>query len=282
MNKFKLDITGLFGRTDFSLEMDRPIKFLTGLNGSGKSTVLKLLYAIYHRDSDFVAGVPFELLSYTDDNYHVSIAKKTPDETISLSLPKKRPMFRYIYMPDCGDYVSTRIFAPFKGETPDMTDRRHIIPYNSLMAQRPLNPKKSDSRSKTFSLFRRLWDDNHAYLKLPDIGTKFPGNFISKQTRKPVHYEKLSNGEKRWYMLLYTLVFLVGKGDVLLLDSPEHFLHISWHKKIINIMRGIMRSKPFHCLIVTNSPFIIEENWEDSVDIGVQEGILGSANQRDD
>ena len=275
MNKFKLDITGLFGRTDFSLEMDRPIKFLTGLNGSGKSTVLKLLYAIYHRDGNFIAGVPFELLSYKDDNYDVSVVKKTPDETVSLSLPKKRPTFRYIYMPDCGDSVFTRIFAPFKGEIPDMTDRRHTIPYNSWMAQRPLNPKKSDSRSKTFSLFRKLWDDNHAYLKLPDFG-KLPGNFISKQTREPVYYEKLSNGEKRWYMLLYTLVFLVRKGDVLLLDSPEHFLHIAWHKKIVNIMKDIMKSKPFHCLMVTNSPFVIEEDWKDTISIGVQEGILGN------
>ena len=274
MNKFKLDITGLFGRTDFTLEMDRPVKYLTGLNGAGKTTILRLLTAIYCRDSKAISNIPFEMLSYDDGDYSFTTYKKTPDGAVSL--PDKPPAFRYIHVPEQYEHVFRRMHDPYQDKPgihhPFRIEDTCVMP--DMVLGYLTNPKTANLSDERQAMFRSLWDETHGYLRLPEIGAKFPFCFVSKKTGDLVSSEYLSQGEQRWFMLLYAVIFLVQEGDVLMIDSPEKFLHIAWHKRLMDVIDHIMAVRPFHCLIATHSPMIIGEDWESTIDIGVNDAIL--------
>lgn len=274
MNKFKLDITGLFGRTDFTLEMDRPVIYLTGLNGSGKTTILRLLTAIYCRDGKAVSNIPFETLSYDDGDCSFTTCRKTPDEAVSL--PDKPPAFRYIHVPEQYEHVFRRMHDPYRdrpGNRPlSLTEDMYVMP--DMVLRYLTNPETADLTDQRQAMFRMLWDETHGYLRLPEIGAKFPFCLVSKKTGELVPSECLSQGEQRWFMLLYAVIFLVQEGDVLMIDSPEKFLHVAWHKRLMDVIDHIMAVRPFHCLIATHSPMIIGEDWESTIEIGVNDAIL--------
>ena len=274
MNKFKLDITGLFGRTDFTLEMDRPVKYLTGLNGAGKTTILRLLTAIYCRDSKTISNIPFETLSYDDGDYSFMTYKKTPDGAVSL--PDKPPTFRYIHVPEQYEHVFRRMHDPYRdkpGNRPLFRlEDTYVMP--DMVLGYLTNPETANLNDERQAMLRMLLDETHGYLRLPEIGAKFPFCFVSKKTGELVSSEYLSQGEQRWFMLLYAVIFLVQEGDVLMIDSPEKFLHIVWQKRLMDIIDRIMATRPFYCLIATHSPMIINEDWENTIDIGVNDAIL--------
>jgi ABC-type ATPase involved in cell division len=274
MNKFKLDITGLFGRTDFTLEMDRPVKYLTGLNGAGKTTILRLLTAIYCRDSKTISNIPFETLSYDDGDYSFMTYKKTPDGAVSL--PDKPPAFRYIHVPEQYEHVFRRMHDPYRDKPGShrlfCLEDTYVMP--DMVLGYLTNPKTANLNDERQAMFRLLWEETHGYLRLPEIGAKFPFCFVSKKTGELVSSEYLSQGEQRWFMLLYAVIFLVQEGDVLMIDSPEKFLHVAWQKRLMDIIGHFLAVRPFYCLIATHSPMIICEDWENTIDIGVNDAIL--------
>ena len=55
--KFTLKIEGLFGQFDYKIVLDEQYKFLTGLNGSGKTTILNILDALSKQNLCFFKDI---------------------------------------------------------------------------------------------------------------------------------------------------------------------------------------------------------------------------------
>lgn len=80
--KFALKIKGLFGQFDYEIILDEQYKFLTGLNGSGKTTILNILNALSKKDLSYFKDLSFSSIEYEDENTYIHLEKK--DNKISL------------------------------------------------------------------------------------------------------------------------------------------------------------------------------------------------------
>ncbi|MBR4371754.1 MAG: hypothetical protein IKS92_11945, partial [Victivallales bacterium] len=79
--KFSLTIKGLFGQFNYEIVLDEQYKFLTGLNGSGKTTILKILQALSERDLGFFRYLNFQYIIYEDEEDYINI-EKTKDKIL--------------------------------------------------------------------------------------------------------------------------------------------------------------------------------------------------------
>ncbi len=71
-----LNIKKLFGRFDYDLELQEGgVTILTGPNGYGKSTILKMIHAIARCELNFFADLPFAQITLRFDEHEIDIKK---------------------------------------------------------------------------------------------------------------------------------------------------------------------------------------------------------------
>ena len=105
MNIDRVQVKGLFGRFDHDLKfaMDEHVMIVTGPNGFGKTTTLRLIDALFNRSAGRVAEVPFRQVDVTFDDGRALTAVKqegadsrSPDSaplTLTLQSGRKREIF---------------------------------------------------------------------------------------------------------------------------------------------------------------------------------------------
>ncbi len=72
----KIKIQGLFGKFDYEIELKQEgLTILTGPNGYGKTTILKIFDAVANADEKFFKQLPFQLIVLEDDGIKISKAK---------------------------------------------------------------------------------------------------------------------------------------------------------------------------------------------------------------
>lgn len=69
--------------------------------------------------------------------------------------------------------------------------------------------------------------------------------------------DSLSSGEQHELVLLYDLLFRVGRGALVLIDEPELSLHVGWQKRFLPDLLEIVRTAELDAIIATHSPFIV-------------------------
>lgn len=89
------------------------------------------------------------------------------------------------------------------------------------------------------------------------------GAMVFYQQGQVLGYEKLSTGEKQ-LLLILSKVFLTRKQPcVVFLDEPEISLHISWQRKIVEVIRQLNPNAQL--FITSHSPSIFGSGWGDKV-----------------
>lgn len=83
----KVSIAGLFGRFNYDIEMKSSgVTIITGPNGYGKSTILKIISAMWQRNINFFALLDFESISITcSDNKKFGIVKNANGQKLTFS-----------------------------------------------------------------------------------------------------------------------------------------------------------------------------------------------------
>jgi predicted ATP-dependent endonuclease of OLD family len=73
MKLSRIKIEGLFGQFDYDIKLnqDEGITILTGPNGYGKTTILKIIWSLFNQDFYFTQSLPFKEISFGFDNCHV-------------------------------------------------------------------------------------------------------------------------------------------------------------------------------------------------------------------
>lgn len=113
-----ITIINLFYLYDYKLDLstgNNVPTFITGPNGYGKTTILKILDSLYRADYDYFRKLPFSTLSCTFDNdnidYHLHIVKidGALDDALSidfLDITNHKVLARFEYPKEKGDALS--------------------------------------------------------------------------------------------------------------------------------------------------------------------------------
>jgi predicted ATPase len=99
-----------------------------------------------------------------------------------------------------------------------------------------------------------------------NVNSKYRNSFISvtrdeglvAQTRseQKLDLDSLSSGEQHELVLFYDLLFRVTPNTLILIDEPELSLHITWQKRFLSDILGIVRITNCDVLLATHSIFI--------------------------
>ena len=122
-------------------------------------------------------------------------------------------------------------------------------------------------------LFTEIINDK---LNFKDIAiSREKGIFIKDTdfTGKQISLSQLSSGEKQEIILFYKLIFETPENTLLLIDEPEISLHIAWQKKFMDDLYKIIKFKKLNVIVATHSPQIINNHWENQIDLGELYGL---------
>ena len=280
-----IEIKGLWGRYDVNWRLNSDVNILVGENGTGKSTILKILD--YYLLICELNGLNFktDLLSeeHTIHNKYkkLNISFDSEENNISVNVNLNT---QTIYSVKSSNFKIQNFTFISTFDTPILRsdlDKKYnpelkteidyqlkylielYLNYQLDLTKKIIN-KKQDSklvfakRRYFIETINRLFEKT---LKVIDEEENGISLLLSDITSiKP--YD-LSSGEKQLLIILLNVLCQDEKPWILMMDEPEISLDIAWQFELLSIIRTL---NP-HCqlIVVTHSPAIYGKGWRDKV-----------------
>lgn len=89
------------------------------------------------------------------------------------------------------------------------------------------------------------------------------GELVFYQAGQKLSFAKLSTGEKQLLLILLRVFLTQGQPAIVFLDEPELSLHISWQRRIIDVIQQL--NPQTQLFITSHSPSIFSSGWGDKV-----------------
>ena len=281
----KVEIKNLWGRYDFEWNLDPEVNILSGINGSGKSTVLgcvaigvrydtfpeelaKLIDSItiqfnnskvieLNKNNSFGGGLLNGLFLNNDvlkANLEIDrIAtfdkplnrNASPDEKVSTELDKDIFFLNQKYLAYQNNILNKTIKALSNSNNSDLEEIKNI----------------TRKRERLLDIIDELFKDT---------GKRVDRNIEGKNTdilfvigKNQLTPYSLSSGEKQILVILLTVLVQDNKPSILFMDEPEISLHLDWQRKLIQYIREL--NPNVQIILATHSPGIIMDGWMDKV-----------------
>lgn len=253
----RIEINSLWGRKHIVWDLRPDINILSGVNGTGKSTILNKTVARLeylagesqeeHSDVSidyFPEGrnrVRFDVIRTIDRPLMHNSLEKILNGNVVSELDRQLYKLQRRYL-DYQVNIGNRTIALLTSGKPE----------NIIEAQKVSNPK---------ILFMDIVDELFA-----DTGKKIvrtSNEIIFDQYGGRLFPYNLSSGEKQLLVILLTLLVQDNKPYVLFMDEPEVSLHIEWQQQLVSRMRELNPNAQI--IIATHSPALIMDGWMDAV-----------------
>jgi ABC-type Mn2+/Zn2+ transport system ATPase subunit len=275
-------IKNLFGRFDFQYVLDKNINIIIGKNGTGKSTILKLIYSTLQEKVNLLdrIGKPIVELSlikeYEDGSkksfdYDLSKNRKQIDveliDTFDMQLTESpvnksaseldKKLMRLIQL--FSGYLN-ELNSQYKEQNQSLKDEFEIlinsdnVDINKIKenneSQKSLKTKVYNNLEIFKNIINSLFQDTQKEMAILDDGTitfNISGTNVSSY--------HLSSGEKQ-ILIIYLIVLLKeNKPYVLLMDEPEISLHVEWQTSLIDNIQRLNNN--IQLVIATHNPLIM-------------------------
>ena len=242
-------LNGVWGSKSFEWNgIDQNVNILVGINGSGKTTFLNVLYA-------YLKGETSVLRKYRMD--------------------KQNSIFVH---PD-GDHLIDSIYFIRSFDTPANDKRKNesrlLQELNYVLYQNKdgfsffnyrmkiLNePERASEVQENIELLFTVINEMFS-----ETGKKIEiskdSQLVFRQGENLFGVEDLSSGEKQLLLLLVTVFLQDQKPSILFADEPEVSLHIAWQQVLIDNLRRL--NPKCQMIVATHSPSIISKGWGDKV-----------------
>lgn len=234
----EIEIDALWGgRKHIKWTLDPQVNILSGVNGDGKSTILRRAI--------------------------------TGAKTINAI---EKQGIRLVTEPSDAEYIRYNwICTPDVRSEYDENLQGLVKKYNSSIVQEfkssietfePLNQRSAlNSSNQRLTLLHNTIDDLFkATHKTVDREKK---EFTLLFYGEPIDLKVLSSGEKQMLTILLAVYLENGEPYVLFMDEPEVSLHVEWQKKLIGIIRKM--NPNVQIILSTHSPAMIMDGWMDKV-----------------
>jgi ABC-type cobalamin/Fe3+-siderophores transport system ATPase subunit len=284
-----IDIKKIYGRINFKWDLQENVNILLGKNGSGKSTIIKLIDACINNNKDVFKqyGFPYVELTLTKEyengdkqKIKISSSKILSDinsvliSTFDTLIPKLNTDETYLdtklqqLIDEFGKYQRslTQIIAK---NTEIETNRSNEIRNNiataspeQLIEYRDLSVHIDKVTNQINEPVREFKDILDIYLKhtnkvaiVDDEKASLLIVLKNSDSENIININQLSSGEKQLIIIFLTVVLQRDKPFVLLMDEPETSLHVEWQSTLVD---NIHKIKPnIQIIIATHNPLMV-------------------------
>ena len=225
----EIEIDALWGgRKHIKWTLDPHVNILSGVNGDGKSTILRRAIT-GARAVSAVAEDGIRIVTEPSDAEYVR--------------------YNWICTPDVRSEYDENLMGL-------------VEKYNGLREapEHQLERKNGNVEQRTTLLHNIIDDLFKATHKTVDREKK---EFVMLFYGEPIDLKVLSSGEKQMLTILLAVYLENGEPYVLFMDEPEVSLHVEWQRKLIGIIRKL--NPNVQIILSTHSPAMIMDGWMDKV-----------------
>lgn len=269
-----LNIGQYKGFKDFKLDFNENLIVLVGENGTGKTTLLEIIYNLLSGNNEFFEDDP-NLMNITlelKDGIKIRADREEKDVNLYINdklVNEDNEFFteqRAIYFPSEVAFKSYEMTGPNKMELSNTDVILNADKMSKELKQFLINQKyqdlndiangKSDEAIR-IEKYKKLYNDFLTDKKFIGIDNEsFEPIFELNDTGEVISIDKLSSGEKQIFFKGGSLLqYGEEKEIVVLLDEPETSMHPEWQQKILKFYRDIVPKAQF--IFATHSPHIL-------------------------
>lgn len=290
-----IEIENLWGHYHFKWELNDDVNILVGINGSGKTTIFRVIENLFNEpyfepidapnDSDFRKKMKFSSnktkveIKFNDTkqvsgdaqdwgNYAIGKISNLNTFDVPISMSRAERILKNFDNAD----PRLRMRTLLEIELEDIIFRKEKQDSYTFLDYR-LNKLASTSgdikdyqnyqqKIQTFfSTINEYFEHSHKEI-LTDEKTNSI-KFRHKVQEEDIFIHDLSAGEKQLLLIFFTVFLQDEQPSVLLLDEPEISLHIRWQHKLIDTLRAL--NPNCQLIIATHSPSIFGKGWGDRI-----------------
>ena len=240
---------------------------LAGVNGTGKTTVLEVIYDYFENFQNDKNKINIEL-DLEEENYinQNNISKETYLNNLTKDSIKKEKTPKVIYVPAEINFqkVKFNLLALYKKRFLNKIDSYIIADIPFYIQMRIINTANKESEKKLGNVRDEIIAEINGIFDILDMDTRLIGMSTETTEILPIFtnlsgdkfdINELSSGEKQLFLRTLAIRMLNPENSIILIDEPELSLHPKWQQRIVDVYRKIGENNQI--IIATHSPHIL-------------------------
>ena len=240
---------------------------LAGVNGTGKTTVLEVIYDDFENFQNDKNKINIEL-DLEEENYinQNNISKETYLNNLIKDSIKKEKTPKVIYVPAEINFqkVKFNLLALYKKRFLNKIDSYIIADIPFYIQRRIINTANKESEKKLGNVRDEIIAEINGIFDILDMDTRLIGMSTETTEILPIFtnlsedkfdINELSSGEKQLFLRTLAIRMLNPENSIILIDEPELSLHPKWQQRIVDVYRKIGENNQI--IIATHSPHIL-------------------------
>jgi predicted ATP-dependent endonuclease of OLD family len=257
----KIEIHNLWGKFNYKWTLNPDVNILAGLNGSGKSSVLQIIDAVFAGETKrlkelgvqgFIKGTGFEFI-FNKSKPIEGWEKRNYINVSHFNIPLEDRK----YIKDNASLLDVELDSLMSSHRPG---RYSFKDFREEAKNDPEKTERYDQRiTVLFETINKLFERSGKQIM---IDPKTDVVSVFKETDL-ILFTQLSSGEKQLLIILFKVFLMEEHPAILLLDEPENSLHIEWQQQLIDVIRTLNSNSQL--IISTHSPSIFGDGWGDKL-----------------
>jgi hypothetical protein len=256
----RIEVRNLLGKYDLNWYLNPDVNILVGINGSGKTTVLRIVNSLLSGDYKVLKSLEANIKIVLGGGKEIAYENRKPKSfykvnhtlisTFDVTLRSKLGLTE----------------TPLDKELKELiyTVGQNKVSFSNYRLKATNYPERAEYINKRikdlFSLIDRMFSQTNKTIAIDPATNSL---IFNRGNNNVIPLSRLSSGEKQLLLILFGVFLMEDNPYILLMDEPEISLHIGWQQELIDIIRQL--NPNCQLIMTTHSPSIFGEGWGDKL-----------------